>query len=221
MSASKTALESRQAHSATDYPRLLTALQSRAACRGPNTFAGSLRKACQPLCVLLILNKHDTQSWCFSQFLLSGRPWVLPTLLSSVFSCSAASDSLRPHGLQHARLPCPSPSPRTGWNSCPSSRWCHPTISSSGVPFSSCLRCLPHQGLFQWVSSSHRVATGSELQHLSTLQTFNSPDARRKRHCSPRHRSEEPQILSHLCYLHSDTWVQKTGARLHAKWRGI
>ena len=49
------------------------------------------------------------------------------------------SDSLRPHGLQHTRLPCPSPTPGASSNSCPLSRWCHPTISSSVVPFSSCL----------------------------------------------------------------------------------
>ena len=53
------------------------------------------------------------------------------------------SDSLRPHGLQHAKLPCPSPTPRACSNSCPLSRWCHPTISSSVVPFSSCLQSFP------------------------------------------------------------------------------
>jgi len=53
------------------------------------------------------------------------------------FSRSVVSDSLRPHGLQHARLPCPSPTPRVYSNSCPLSRWCHPTISSSDVPFCS------------------------------------------------------------------------------------
>ena len=53
------------------------------------------------------------------------------------------SNSLRPHGLQHARLPCPSPTPRACSNSCPSSWWCHPTISSSIVPFSSCLQSFP------------------------------------------------------------------------------
>ena len=59
--------------------------------------------------------------------------------LSSVqFSRSVVSDSLRPHELQHARPPCPSPTPRVYSNSCPSSRWCHPAISSSVVPFSSC-----------------------------------------------------------------------------------
>ena len=53
------------------------------------------------------------------------------------------SDSLRPHGLQHARLLCPSPTPRACSNSCPLSRWCHPTISSSVVPLSSCLQFFP------------------------------------------------------------------------------
>ena len=58
------------------------------------------------------------------------------------------SDSLRPHGLQHARLPCPSPAPRACSNSCPSGWWCHPTISSSVAPFSSCLQSFPLSGLF-------------------------------------------------------------------------
>ena len=59
------------------------------------------------------------------------------------FSCSVVSDSLWPHELQHARPPWPSPTPRAYPNSCPLSRWCHPTISSSVVPFSSC----PHSFL--------------------------------------------------------------------------
>ena len=64
------------------------------------------------------------------------------------FSRSVVSDSLQPHGLQHARLPCPSPTPRACSNWCPPSRWCHPTISPSVVPFSSCLQSFPDQGLF-------------------------------------------------------------------------
>ena len=56
--------------------------------------------------------------------------------------------TLRPHGLQHARLPCPSPTPGAYSNSCPSSRWCHPTISSSVIPFSSHLRSFPASGSF-------------------------------------------------------------------------
>ena len=59
------------------------------------------------------------------------------------------SDSLWPHGLQHTRLPYPSPTPGVCLNSCPSSRWCHPTISSSVVPFSSCLQSFPASGAFQ------------------------------------------------------------------------
>ena len=56
-----------------------------------------------------------------------------------LFSCSVMSDSLQPQGLQHARILCPSPSPGVCSNSCPLSQWCHPTILSSVVPFSSCL----------------------------------------------------------------------------------
>ena len=64
------------------------------------------------------------------------------------FSCSVVSDSLRPHGLQHARLTCPSPTPRAYSNLCPLSQWCHPTISSSVNPFSSCLQSCPASGSF-------------------------------------------------------------------------
>ena len=64
------------------------------------------------------------------------------------FSCSVMSDSLQPHALQHARPPCPSPTPGVYSNSSPLSRWCHPTISSSVVPFSSCLQSFPASGSF-------------------------------------------------------------------------
>ena len=65
------------------------------------------------------------------------------------FSRPAMSDSLRSHGPQHARPPCPSPTPRAYSNSCPLSRWCHPTISSSDIPFSSHLQSFPASGSFQ------------------------------------------------------------------------
>ena len=64
------------------------------------------------------------------------------------FSRSVVSDSLGPHGLQHARPPCPSPTPKTSSNSSPSSWWCHPTISSSVIPFSCCLLSFPASGSF-------------------------------------------------------------------------
>ena len=70
--------------------------------------------------------------------------------ISSVqFSHSVVSDSLRPHGLQHTRLPCPSPTPGVYSNSCPLSWWCHPPISSSVVPLSSCPQSFPASGSFQ------------------------------------------------------------------------
>ena len=69
-------------------------------------------------------------------------------LLSFQFSCSVMSNSLLPHGLQHTRPPCPSPTPRAYSNSCPSSCLCHPIISSSVVPFSSCLQSFPVSGSF-------------------------------------------------------------------------
>ena len=93
---------------------------------------------------------------------------------SAQFSCSLVSDSLQPHGLQHSRPPCPSPTPRVYSNSCSLSPWCHPTISSSVIPFSSCLQSSQHQGLFKWVSSSHQVAKvlESRVQHQSFQWLF-------------------------------------------------
>ena len=79
----------------------------------------------------------------------SNNVFSLPDILFSVqFSHSFVSDPLRPHGFQHTRLPCPSPTPGACSNSCPSSRWCHPTISSSVVPFSTCLQSFPASGSF-------------------------------------------------------------------------
>ena len=81
---------------------------------------------------------------------LTGGFLTTSAIFSSVhFSCSVMSDSLWPHGLQHARLPCPSPAPKAYSNSCPLSWWNHPTISSSVIPFSSCLQSFPASGSFQ------------------------------------------------------------------------
>ena len=79
-----------------------------------------------------------------------------------LFSCSVVSNSLRPHGLQHARLPCPSPSPKVCSNSCPLSWWCHPTISSSVIPFS-CLQSFPASGSFpmSWLFTSGGQSFGA------------------------------------------------------------
>ena len=79
------------------------------------------------------------------------------------FSCSVVSNSLRPHGLQHARPPCPSPTPGVYSDSCPLSRWCHPAISSSVVPFScpqslSASESFPMSQLFTWGGQSTGVS---------------------------------------------------------------
>ena len=86
-------------------------------------------------------------------------------MISSVqFSCSVVSHSLRPHESKHARPPCPSPSPGVHSNSRPSSRWCHPAISSSVVPFFSCPQCppasesFPMSQLFTWGGQSTGVS---------------------------------------------------------------
>ena len=75
------------------------------------------------------------------------------------FSRSVVSNSLEPHGLQHARLPCPSPTPGAYSNSSPSSQWCHPTISSSAIPFSSHLQSFPASRTFP---VSHFFTSGGQ-----------------------------------------------------------
>ena len=86
--------------------------------------------------------------------------------LSVQFSCSVVPDSLRPHELQHTRPPCPSPTPRVHSNSPPSSRWCHPAISSSVVPFSSCPQSLPASESFPM---SQLLAWGCQSTGVSAL----------------------------------------------------
>ena len=94
----------------------------------------------------------------------------LPFYSPSVqLSHSVVSDSLRPHGLQHARPPCPSSTPGVHPNSCPSSRWCHPAISSSVVPFSSCLQPLPASESFPM---SQLFAWGGQSTGASALASF-------------------------------------------------
>ena len=89
--------------------------------------------------------------------------------ISSVqFSCSVMSNSLWPQGLQHARPPCPSPSPRVYSSSSPLSRWCHPNISSSAVPFSSCLQSFPASGSFPM---SQLFISGGQSIRVSTSAT--------------------------------------------------
>ena len=127
------------------------------------------------------------------------------------------SHSLQPHESQHARPPCPSPTPRVYSNSCPSSRWCHPTISSSVVPFSSCPQSFPASGSFQMsqlftsdgqnLGVSFNISPSSEhpglisfrmdwLDLLAVQGTLKS---------LLQHHSSKASILRPTCYLMSRT----------------
>ena len=121
------------------------------------SFPGPSKKAALKLIVCLaisgILESRNMviqdQATSYLNKLGEGMWWQMKSSKHSVqFSRSAMSDSLRPHGLQHARPPCPSPTPRDYSDSCPSSQWCHPTISSSVIPFSTHLQSFPALGSF-------------------------------------------------------------------------
>ena len=111
---------------------------------------------------------------CACDWILNARiesdPAFVNYLISSVqFSCSVVSDSLQPHESQHARLPCPSPAPGVHSDSRLSSQWCHPAISSSVVPFFSCLQSLPvsesfpMSQLFTWGGHSTGVSASASF----------------------------------------------------------
>ena len=112
------------------------------------------------------------------------------------------SDSLRPHGLQHARLPDPSPTLRICSNSCPSSRWCHPTISSSVVPFSSCLHSFPASGSF--LRSCLFTSCGQTIQASASVLPKNIQDW-----FSLRLTSFISFLFKRLSRVFSNTTVQK------------
>ena len=113
---------------------------------------------------------------CFTKI---HQKWILSRkgcheLTGVQFSRSVVSNSLWPHGLQHARPPCPSPTPGVYSNSCPSSRWCHQAISSSVVPFSSCPQSLPASGsfptsqLFAWGGQSSGASASASVLPVNT-----------------------------------------------------
>ena len=157
--------------------------------------------------------------FCVQVFCLLGE-------VSVQFSHSVMSDSLQPHELQHTRPPCPSPTPGVHPNSCPLSQWCHPTVSSSAVPFSSCPQSFPASGLLKWGNSSHEVTKVLEfqLQHQSfqwTPRTDLLSDELVGSPCNPRDSQESsptPQFKSinslALSFLYSPTLTS-----IHDYWR--
>ena len=117
--------------------------------------------------------------------------------LSFQFSRSVMSDSLRPRGLQHARPPSPSPAPRVYSNSCPLSQWCHPTISSSVVFLSSCLRSFPSSGSFQM--SQFFTSGGQTIGVLTLCNPINcSTQGSSALHCLPEFAQIHARYINHL-----------------------
>ena len=120
--------------------------------------------------VLQAKNVYLGSKTCNSEHTDSSSIFKQCLQFSSVqFSRSVMSDSLRPHESQHTRPPCPSPTPGVHSNSCPSSRWCHPAISSSVVPFSSCPQSLPASESFPM---SQLFAWGGQSTGVSALASF-------------------------------------------------
>ena len=161
--------------------------------------------------------------------LLKVIPWRQHqfNLFSSVqFSRSVVSYSWRPHESQHTRPPCPSQTPRVYSNSCPLSWWCHPAISSSVVPFSSCPQSLPASGsfpmsqLFIWGGQSIGVSASASVLPMNT-RTYLLQDRLVRSPCCPRDSQESSATsqlkninCSALSFLHSPTLTS-----IHDQWK--
>ena len=147
--------------------------------------------------------------------------------LSVQFSCSVVSDSLLPHELQHARPPCPSTTAGVYPNPCPLSWWCHPTISSSVVPFSSCPQSFPASGSFQMSQlftsggQSIGVSASTSVLPMNTQDWFplgwtgwislQSKGLSQESSPTPKFRSINSSVL---CFLHSTTLTS-----IHDHWK--
>ena len=122
------------------------------------------------LLFLLCLDCLVSGSFLACLYYFGWEEWyLLYKEISVQFSRSVVSDSLRPHELQHARPPCPSPTPGVHSHSCPSSRWCHAAISPSVIPFSSCPQSLPASECFPM---SQLFAWGGQSIGVSALASF-------------------------------------------------
>ena len=134
------------------------------------------------------------------------------------FSRSVVSNSSRPHGLQHARPPCPSPSHRVYSNSCPSSRWCHPTISSSVIPFSSwpCIRVFSKESTLhmrwpKYWSFSFNISPSSDYSGLISFRMdwLDLLAVQGMLKHLLQHHSSKASILPALSFLHSPSLTSR------------
>ena len=112
--------------------------------------------------------KIDTHT-CGLYYISTGQYYSRHQIRSDQISCSVVSDSLQPHESQYIRPPCPSPIPGVHWDSRPSSQWCHPDISSSVIPFSSCPQSLPASESFP---VSQLFAWGCQSTGVSAIASF-------------------------------------------------
>ena len=119
----------------------------------------------------LFSSTFETNEYIFFPIPCSNQSFLFYYDVTVLFSYSVVSDSLQPHGLPHARLPCPSRTPGACLNSRPSSRWCHPTISSSVTSFSSCPQYFPASGSFPvtwlFVSGSRSIGASTSASVLA------------------------------------------------------
>ena len=121
---------------------------------------------------MAVIRSDTAHIYIFNNIWLTSSLVIVPC--SVQFSHSVVSNSLQPHESQHMRPPCPSPTPGFHPNQCPSSRWCHPTISSSVVPFSFCLQSFPASGsfpvsqLFAWGGQSTGVSAATSVLPMNT-----------------------------------------------------
>ena len=138
--------------------------------------------------------------------------WISVTVLRSQyhsqyqFSCSVVSNSLWPHGLQHARPPCPSPTPGACSNSCPSCRWCHPIISSFVLPFYSCLQSFPSSGSFPvshfFTTSGQSIGVSASASVLPmTIQDWFPLGVQGTLKSLLQHHSSKASILLHSAFF--------------------
>ena len=144
------------------WKALFQAVQKLARVRGANS--SLFLKCLERHSWAKMLLKHNEGQWS-EKYHRNWKHILHGHITDMLFSYSVMSNSLWPHGLQHIRLLCPSPSPRACSNSCPLSQWCHSTISSSVVPFSFCLPSFLASGAFPWDGSLYLMAKVLEL-HL-------------------------------------------------------
>ena len=161
-----------------------------------------------------------------SFFLPTGEAFSFLPLTSVQFSRSIMSDSVQPRELQHARPPCPSPTPGVHLNPCMLSRWCHPTVSSSVIPFSSCLQSFPASGSFPvsqlFTSGGHIIGVSASTSVLPmNTQDWSPLGWLVGSPCSPKNSQESsptPQLKSinssALSLLYSPTLTS-----IHDHWK--